>query len=341
MFKVWASSGFYSTLAEVAVEARRAEAMGYDCFAVVDSVHDGLLGAALAAEATERIEIATSALACFPRSPMTTAVAAWDLQQLSGGRFRLGLGPLIRPIITGKYSTDWYPPAPRMREYVESLEAIFDCWQNDVPLDYRGKYYTFSRQQEYSKPPKLEHPKIPIHLAAIGPNMTALAGELADAVVPHPTNSSGRYIREVMLGNLARGADRVGRSRDELVIIANPLTAIGSSKQAIAAQREVHRTALATIFSTPNYWPSLKLFGWDDVGTRLNGLVREGRWDDLPALLSDEMLNVFVPSGHCEEISDVLIEEFGELAEGIYISLPEDPAEDPELAKTIERLQRG
>ena len=143
------------------------------------------------------------------------------------------------------------------------------------------------------------------------------------------------------LENLTRGADRVGRSRDQFEIIANPLTAIGSSKEAIAAQREVHRTALATIFSTPNYWPSLKLFGWDDVGLRLNELVREGRWDDLPALLSDEMLNLFVPSGHCEEIPDMLMEEFGALAEGIYISLPEDPAEDRMLAGTIERLQRG
>ncbi|MBW2389382.1 MAG: TIGR03617 family F420-dependent LLM class oxidoreductase [Deltaproteobacteria bacterium] len=341
MFRVWTSSGFHSNLPEIVIEARRAEAMGYDCFAVVDSVHDGLMGAALAAQATERIEIATSALACFPRSPMTTAVAAWDLQQLSGGRFRLGLGPLIAPIIVGKYSTAWYPPAPRMREYVQSLRAIFDCWQNDLPLDYRGEYYTFTRQQEYSKPAKLEQPRIPIHLAAIGPNMTALAGELADALLPHPTNSSGRYIREVMLENANRGAARVGRERDSLEIIANPLTAIGSSREAIAAQREAHRTALATLFSTPNYWPSLKLFGWDDVGVRLKALVREGRWDDMPALLSDEILDVFVPSGHYEEISDILSEEFGGLADSILISLPDDPAEDPGVTRTIERLHAG
>jgi len=121
MFRVWTSSGFHSNLPEIVIEARRAEAMGYDCFAVVDSVHDGLMGAALAAQATERIEIATSALACFPRSPMTTAVAAWDLQQLSGGRFRLGLGPLIAPIIVGKYKHCLVPtraPHARVRAIV-------------------------------------------------------------------------------------------------------------------------------------------------------------------------------------------------------------------------------
>ncbi|MDP6979127.1 MAG: TIGR03617 family F420-dependent LLM class oxidoreductase [Myxococcota bacterium] len=339
MFQVWTSSGFFSGPAQIAREAVRAEAMGMDCFAVVDSVHDGLIGAALAAQATERIEIATSALACFPRSPMTTAVAAWDLQALSNGRFRLGLGPLIAPIIVGKYSTPWSPPAPRMREYVQGLRAIFDCWQNDAPLDYRGEHYRLTLQQEYSKPGRLEHPDIPIHLAAIGPHMTALAGELADAVVPHPTNSSGRYIREIMLENARRGAARVGRAIESLEVIANPLSAIGSSREAIAAQREAHRRTLANIFSTPNYWPSLDLFGWHDVGERLNALVREGRWDDMPKQLSDEMLDVFVPSGHHEEIADVLLEEFGDVARGIYLSLPDDPAEDSAVAAAVARLQ--
>ncbi len=339
MFQVWTSSGFYSGPAQIAGEAVRAEAMGMDCFAVVDSVHDGLIGAALAAQATERIEIATSALACFPRSPMTTAVAAWDLQALSDGRFRLGLGPLIAPIIERKYSTPWTPPAPRMREYIQGLRAIFDCWQNDAPLDFRGEHYQLTLQQEYSKPGRLEHPRIPIHLAAIGPNMTALAGELADAVVPHPTNSSGRYIREVMLENAKRGAARVGRAIEDLDVIANPLSAIGSTREAIDAQREAHRRTLANVFSTPNYWPSLELFGWSEVGERLNALVREGRWEEMPGQLSDEMLDAFVPSGHHDEIADVLRAEFGELASGIYISLPDDPAEDPAVAAAVARLQ--
>lgn len=339
MFRVWTSSGFYSGPAQIAEEAQRAEAMGMDCFAVVDSVHDGLIGAALAAQATERIEIATSALACFPRSPMTTAVAAWDLQALCGGRFRLGLGPLIAPIIVGKYSTPWTPPAPRMREYILGLRAIFDCWQNDAPLDFRGEHYRLTLQQAYSKPGRLEHPDIPIHLAAIGPHMTALAGELADAVVPHPTNSSGRYIREVMLANAKRGAARVGRPVEQLDFIANPLSAIGSTKQAIAAQREAHRRTLANVFSTPNYWPSLELFGWQEVGVRLNELVRAGRWEDMPGLLTDEMLDAFVPTGHHEEIADILREEFGALARGIYISLPDDPTEDRAVAAAVGQLQ--
>jgi len=341
VFEVWTSSGFFSGPAQIAREAARAEAMGMDCFAVVDSVHDGLIGAALAIEATERIQIATSALACFPRSPMTTAVAAWDLQALSKGRFRLGLGPLIAPVIVGKYSTPWTPPAPRMREYVLGLRAIFDCWQSDAPLDFRGEHYRLTLQQSYSKPERLEHPDIPIHLAAIGPHMTALAGELADAVVPHPTNSSGRYIREVMLANVKRGAARSGRETSQLAVIANPLSAIASTPEAIAVQREAHRRTLANLYSTPNYWPSLELFGVMELGERLHAMVREGRWDDMPALIDDELLDAVVPSGHPEEIADALRTEFGELASGIYLSLPDDPAEDRVVGRVVARLQSG
>lgn len=340
MIRVWGSAGFFSTLSQVVCEAQRAEAMEYDVFSVVDSVHDGLMAAALAVQATERITIATSALACFPRSPMTTAVAVWDLQEFSGGRFRLGLGPLIKPIIVRKYSTEWFPPAPRMREYVQAITAIFDCWQNDVPLDFRGEYYSFVLQQEYSKPPKLEQPRIPLHLAAIGPNMTALAGELADAVLPHPTNSSPRYIREVMWKNLERGAARTRRTRDEIEFIANPLTAVGSTKEAIAAQRETHRSVLARLYSTPNYWPCLELFGLEALGRELNTLVKQGRWDDLPALLTDDILDLFVPSGHHEEIATILREDFGGIANAISLSLPEDPAEDAAIAQVIEQLHQ-
>lgn len=339
MFRVWTSSGFYSGPAQIIDEARRAEAMGYDCFAVVDSVHDGLLGAALAVQATERIEIATSALACFPRSPMTTAVAAWDLQALSGGRFRLGLGPLVAPIVVRKYGVPWSPPAPRMREYVQALRAIFACWQHDAPLDFRGEHYCITLQPEYSKPGRLEHPDIAIHLAAVGPHMTALAGEIADALVPHPTNSSGRYIREVMLPNARRGAARVARPEGELEIIANPLSAIGSTKAAIDTQREAHRRTLANLFSTPNYWPSLELFGWRDLGVRLNQRVREGRWDEMPELIGDEVLDAFVPAGHHDEIAEILRKEFSDVARGIYLSLPDDPREDRSVAQAVAQLK--
>ena len=338
MFRVYANIDMHLPLAEIAAAARRAEAIGFDCVSIPDVCHDGLVAAAIAIGATERIQVANSALVCFPRSPMTTAVAVWDLQAYSSGRYRLGLGPLVAPNIIQKYSTPWYPPAPRMREYVRSMQAIFRCWQYGEKLDFRGKYYQFTRQQVFTAPPPIAHPDIPLHLAAIGPHMTALAGELADGISTHPTNTSPRYIREVMLANIERGARLTGRSRSDIEIIVNPMVATGTSDEAVQHQRARHRATLAILFSTPNYWPSLDLFGWNGLGERLRQMVREGRWSETASLFSDEMADIFVPAARYDELADILREQYGGLADAIGMGLPSDSADDGALARVVERL---
>ncbi|HQR04409.1 MAG: TIGR03617 family F420-dependent LLM class oxidoreductase [Proteobacteria bacterium] len=337
--KVWASIDIHTPLAQVGQIARRAEAMGVDCITVADMSHDGLLAAGFALQATERVPVATSALVCFPRSPMTVAVAAWDLQAYSGGRFRLGLGPLVPPNIIQKYSTPWFPAAPRMREYLASLRAIFACWQDGVPLNYKGRYYQFTRQQDFAKPAPITHPHIPVHFAAVGPYMTRLAGEAADALFAHPTNTSPRFIREVMRPNITLGAARSGRSPDDVMIIASPLFATGANTEEVARQREAHRTLLATIFSTPNYWPSLELYGWRDRGELLKRMVREGNWSGMSAILTDEMLDTFVPAADFSGIADLLLEQYDGLAQAITVHMPADDRHDAEWSRVIAGLQ--
>lgn len=339
MFKVWATVDIHLPLRDVADVARRAEAMGFDRIAIPDNVHDGLVAAAIAIQATRRIEIATSALVCFARSPMTTAVAAWDLQALSSGRFRLGLGPLVAPIILQKYSSPWSPPAPRMREYIQSLRAIFDCWQYGKPLDFRGTHYTFTRQQDFVRPPPIEHPDIPIHLAAIGPHMTALAGERAQGLMTHPTNSSPRYIQEVMRGNIDRGAQRTGRSGRDVALTVAPLCATGATRAAVLAQREKHRELLAILYSTPNYWPNLDLCGWGDRGALLKRLAKENRWSEMAPLITDEILDTMVPAAPYQELAGVLLERYRGLADAIALAMPKNPADDAALIPVIETLQ--
>src|SRR5262245_19306409 len=281
--------------------------------------HDGLLLAAAALQATRRVQVATSALVCFARSPMTVAVAAWDLQALSGGRFRLGLGPLVGPILTGKYGTAWHAPAPRMREYVGALRAIFACWPDGVPLDFQGRHYRFTRQSAYNRPPRSEHPRIPLHLGAIGPNMTALAGELGLGILTHPTNASGRFLRERLHPNLARGAARSGRSTEDVEVIANPPLALGSSRDAIARARERQRSLLAILLSTPNYAPSLELFGREELGPRLRQLVRAGAWERLAPALDDALLDAFVPAASYAELRGLLGAQYAGLAQGVCL----------------------
>jgi probable F420-dependent oxidoreductase len=326
-------------LSRVADHARRAEALGYDGLNVPEAVHDGLLAAGAALAATTRLHVATSVLVAFPRSPMAVAHAAWDLQELSGGRFALGLGSQVRGNVTGRYSTAWAPPVPRMREYVGSLRAILDAWQNGTELRFEGEHYRFTRMQPFFAPGRLEHPRIPILLGGIGPAMTALAGEVADALVTHPTSSAPRYLREVVLPRLARGAARVGRDPSACRLAVAPLVAAGATDEDVRRERESVRRLFGFLFSTPPYWPPLELFGWKERGERLHELSKAGRWEAMAEVVSDEMLDAFAPSGRYGEIADVLREWYGGLSDWIAFPMPEDPGRDSAVAAALRALR--
>lgn len=344
MPQVWANLDLGTPLADVAAAARRIEVLGFDALCVPDLVHDGIAAAALAIRATERIHVTTTALIAFARSPMVVATAAWDLQAMAQGRFSLGLGPQVRGNIVARFSTDWTPPAPRLRDYVGALRAIWACWQDGASLDFHSDHYTFTRMQPYTSPPPLEGvadgpSAIGIRLAAIGPNMTALAGEVADGLHTHPTNATRRTLAEHVAPHLARGAARAGRDPGEVLVVANPLCATGRDAGVVAAQREGQRTMMATLLSTPPYWPTLDLHGWRERGERLHALVREGRWDALAAVVDDAMLDALVPAASWDELPDRLADEYAGLAGAVTFPVPEDPADDGRARGAIERLR--
>jgi probable F420-dependent oxidoreductase len=338
VFRVYATIDQRTTPAEAGAKARRAEALGYDAISVADGVHDGLLVAAMALDATSRLEVAVTVLVAFPRSPMTVAHAAWDLQAMSGGRFELGLGAQVRGNIVGRYGTHWTPPVPRMREYLQSLRAIFSCFQQGGALRFEGEHYRFDRLQPFFNPGPIEHPEIPLLLGAVGPKMTALAGEAADALVTHPTNTHPRYLREVIWPGLRKGAARTNRDTSDVKLMVAPLVATGASAEQALADRERQRQLLSFLYSTPAYWPSLELFGWGERGPRLRQLTREGKWEEMPGVISDEMLDELLPTAPFAEIADILRDRYADLATMITFPLPEDAALDPEVAKVITRL---
>lgn len=338
-FRVYATMDQRMPLSRVAAHARRAEALGYDGLNVPDAVHDGLAAAQAALAATTRLRVATSVLVAFPRSPMTVAVAAWDLQELSGGRFELGLGSQVRGNIVGRYGTPWTAPVPRMREYVQALRAIFACWKDGGPLDFRGEHYQLTRMQPFFRPEPIEHPDVPVHTGGIGPLMVALAGEVADGLMTHPTNTAPRYLREVILPRLARGAARAGREPSDVALLVGPLTATGVDAEAVAASREATRQLLTFLYSTPSYRPSLALFGWEERGEMLHELSRAGRWAEMAGVVDDEMLDTFSPSARYDEIADVLRDAYADLTDWITFPVPDDPAHDGAAAEVIAALR--
>ena len=336
--EVWAAMDQRMALADVADHARRAEALGYCGLNVPDAVHDGPLVSQAALAATERLRVATSVLVVFPRSPMNVAHAAWDLQMVSRGRFELGIGSQVRGNIVGRFSTEWSSPVPRMREYIGALRAIFACWQDGAPLAFEAEHYRFTKMQPFFNPGPCADGSVPIHLGGIGPGMTALAGEAADTLMCHPTNSSPRYLREVVWPRLEAGAARAGRTREEVGLMAADLVATGPTTDAVDAAREGIRELFGFLYSTPSYWPSLELYGWGEVGRELHGLAREGRWPEMTARVSDEMLEVLVPSGRYGEIADGLRARFAGLATRMTFPMPADPAQDAEVAEVIAAL---
>jgi probable F420-dependent oxidoreductase len=339
VFQVYAPTDQNLGPEEIEAHAVRAEAMGYDGLNIPEAVHDALLLSALALRATTRLKVATGVLVAFPRSPMVTAMASWDLQRLSGGRFELGLGTQVKGNIEGRYSTPWTAPVPRMREYVNSLRAIFASFQEGVPLDFRGESYNFTRLQPFFNPGPLEQPKIPISLGAVGPKMTALAGEVADRLITHPTNSAPRYIRETILPRLEKGAARAGRELRDVELMIAPPIATGVDEAAVNVERENQRELLAFLYSTPSYWPSLELFGWGKRGAQLRALTRENKWAEMKDVVDDEMLDAFVPSASYAQIAEELKCWYGELATRITFPLPHDPQFDGEVAKAIAALR--
>jgi probable F420-dependent oxidoreductase len=340
-FKVYATTSQRLEPGRIAAHAIRAESLGYDGLNIPEAVHDGFVGATLALASTTRIRVATSVALAFPRSPMTTAIAAWDLATLSGSRFELGLGSQIKANIEGRYATPWTAPVPRMREYVAALRAIFRAFQSGEPLKFSGDQYRFQRLQPFFRPEPLADFALPIHLGGVATRMTELAGEVADGLVTHPTNTAPRYLREVMRPRLESGASRVGRDLKSFRLIVGCRVATGRTEADVARERENARQSLAFLYSTPAYWPSLEIFGWESRGPALRELTREQQWSRMSELVDDDMLDAFVPSATYDNIVDVLNDWYGGLAKTITFPMPENDREDDEFRQVVAALQSG
>lgn len=339
MFQVFAATPEDMGPGEIGAHAARAEAMGFDGLQVPDAIHDGLLLSAMALAATEKLIVGTGVLVAFPRSPMVVAVASWDLQKMSGGRFELGLGTQIKQNIEQRYSARWDSPVPQLREYVQSIKAIFNTFQTGARLAFEGEHYQFTRMQPFFNPGPIEHPDIPILCGAVGPAMTKMVGRIADGMITHPTNTPPRYIKEVCLPRLQAGFEKAGRTGEDFKLILGPLTATGANEESVAQEWEKQRNMLGFLYSTPPYWPSLELFGWQDTGQQLQNLTRSGDWGAMRDIMTDEMLEEFVPRGTYDTIAQTYIERYNGLTSRITFPIPNHPKDDEAAAAVIAQLR--
>ncbi|MCZ6788612.1 MAG: TIGR03617 family F420-dependent LLM class oxidoreductase [Chloroflexi bacterium] len=317
-----------------AQEAQRAEALGFDGFSSYDLNHDAFIPLAVAAGVTERIKLETRAAVAFPRSPVVTAYMAWDLQDYSQGRLKLGFVAQAKEHVEKRFATAYSPVTPRLREYIQTLRAVWDSWQNGTPTNLQGDYYSVTLMPPAFHPGPFKHGRPPVHLGSSSPNNTRLAGEIADGFQIQTFNSA-RYIEEVVFPNLEEGARRVGRSRKDLEITSGGTVATGRNKEEMEQARTRARQVVAFYGSySDNYREVFRVHGWLDKFKQLRQLAREKSVPEFAHEITDEMLETFAIVGEPDEIGPKAKERYGGLVDEVcftFLRPPLDRKADDEL----------
>ena len=316
--------GIGSNLHQAGAQAKELEAAGYSGAWTAETSHDPFFPLLLAAEHTETLELGTSIAVAFARNPMTLANIGWDLQAFSKGRFNLGLGSQIKPHITKRFSMEWSHPAPRMREMILAIRAIWDTWENGTPLNFRGDYYTHTLMTPFFTPERADLagfgvPKI--FLAGVGELMTEVAGEVCDGFLCHGFTTE-KYLREVTIPALARGRAKAGKTMEGFEIVGPSFVVTGSTEEEMAAAAAGTRQQIAFYGSTPAYRGVLEVHGWGELQDELNRLSKQGEWVEMGNLITDEILETFAVVGQPEHVAPELHRRYGDVIERISFYAP-------------------
>src|ERR687894_423002 len=314
--------------------ARVAESLGFAGLWSSETKHDGFLPLAVAANATEEIELGTSVAIAFSRSPMETAQTAWDLQSLSDGRFLLGLGTQVRAHVERRFSMPFDRPAERLREYVLALRAIWESFQSEGRLKFEGEFYRHTLMTPFFNPGPIDHPEIPVYIAGVNTRLARLAGELCDGFHVHPFHSP-EYLRRTVKPAIAEGASEAGRAPDRVELATSAFVVAAEKEQEASKQRESVRSQLSFYASTPTYSTVLETHGWQEVGERLKVLAREKRWPEMPELINDEMLHAFALEAAPDEVGSALEERYERLIDRVALYIPFVPGERDQFWRTV------
>ncbi|MGK2928179.1 MAG: TIGR03617 family F420-dependent LLM class oxidoreductase [Acidimicrobiales bacterium] len=308
-------------------------AAGVDGVATVEGPHDVFVP--LVQAATAGVDIASYVAIAFPRSPVHLAHTAWDLQSLSGGRFRLGLGTQVRAHVERRHGSDFDHPVARMQEWVEAVRAVFACWQDGTPLSFEGRFTTHTMMPPLLSPPPLDVGPPPILVGALGPRMLAMTTACADGIVLHPMTSEP-FLTDVVDRRIPSGLAGAGRSRDDFEVVAGALVGIHGDDDAEPV-RDALRGMVAFYGSTPAYRPVLDSIGAGAMQPELQELTRAGRWGDLAATVDDTILDQVTVIGTATEVAGRLSSLYLGRADRLSLTFVQ-PLPVPRLAEVLDRL---
>lgn len=304
-------------LAEIGALARRTQAAGFSGLLFTETGRTPYMNAAVASQAAPGLELLTGVAVAFPRSPFVTAATAWELQEATGGKFRLGLGTQVRTHVVRRYGTTFERPGPRLRDYVRAVKACFAAFRHGR-LDHHGEFYELDFITPQWSAGPIDAPDPAIDVAAVNPWMLRMAGEVADGVHVHPLGEPG-YLARHVVPNIAEGAQKAGRSPNDVAVIVPVMTIVGDSDQERDAQRENVRASLSFYGSTPNY-----AFIWDEAGfegttARLREKQKAGDFAGMVAQISDEHVAAFAVESTWDGLADALIARYGDIATRIVL----------------------
>jgi probable F420-dependent oxidoreductase len=330
--------GIGTDLATAGANAREAEEAGYSGVWTAETSHDPFFPLLLAAEHTDQIELGTSIAVAFARNPMVLANIGYDLQSYSKGRFVLGLGSQIKPHIEKRFSMPWGAPAAKMRELVLSMRAIWANWYEGTPLQFVGKHYRHTLMTPAFTPRNNPYGAPKVILAAVGPHMTEVAGEVADGMIIHPF-SNVPFIEQVTMPALQRGLDKAGRTRAQFEVSYSNFVVSGRNEQEFEAAKKAAKERIAFYGSTPAYKGVLEAIGVGDLQPQLNAMSKQGRWAEMGTLISDDVLGAFAVVGEPKDIVPETLRRYAKIADRTSASFTF--VDEDERRKMIAQLRAG
>jgi len=308
-------------LSQMPALARFADQTGFDGIWTFETAHEPFLPLVLATEHSSRLSLGTSIAVAFARSPTILAHISWDLARFSKGRFILGLGTQVKGHNERRFGVRWDNPVEKMREVILAVRAIWNCWQNQSRLNFQGEYFKLTLMTPFFSPAPHEFHRIPIFIAGVNSRMCRLGGELCEGFHVHPLHTE-RYLREVVLPNIEQGLVTAGRRRPDIELSSSIFVIPTDDPKEAARYGAEVRQQISFYASTPPYRPVFELEGWGDVADQLKSAAAAGRWNEMPTLITDEMLDRLALRGAWSELPEKILRKYTGLLDRVSYYFP-------------------
>jgi probable F420-dependent oxidoreductase len=301
--------------------ALAAEELGFNTLWMSETQHNPFLPCVLVAEHTSRIRFGTAIAVSFARSPAVMAHTAWDLSDVSGGRFILGLGTQVKAHIERRFGMKWpQSVVGKQREQIAAMRAFWHYWQTGKRLKYRGEYYKINLASPFFTPALISHPDIPVFIAGVNTGLARLGGETADGFHVHPFHTP-LYLTDVLLPAIEKGATKAGRTRQDVSVAVSAFVVTNPD------EREFVRQQISFYASTPSYRKVLGLHGWEEIGEQLSAMASGKQWAEMSGLIDDTILDTFAAVADPGDLADALQLRYQGIADRITLYAPFVPGE--------------